>query len=99
MVARFHSLSTVGSESGGHVLIGAPDGFDVIELPEAEYLQFQGEPYEEEHFGEAIGAVWNAIEKYDPAVIGYQWDDSNPRIQLEPKGERGYIELRPVMKK
>ena len=76
-----------------------PEGFDVIELPESEYLQFQGEPYEEEHFGEAIGAVWNAIEKYDPAVIGYTWDDTNPRIQLEPKGERGYIELRPVVKK
>ena len=76
-----------------------PEGMDVIELPEAEYLQFQGEPYEEEKCGEAIGTVWNAIEKYDPAVIGYQWDRSNPRIQLEPKGERGYIELRPVVKK
>lgn len=76
-----------------------PEGFDVIELPEAEYLQFQGEPYEEEKYGEAIGAVCSAIEKYDPAVIGYTWDDTNPRIQLEPKGERGYIELRPVVKK
>lgn len=76
-----------------------PAGFDVIELPESEYLQFQGEPYEEEHFGEAISAVWSAIEKYDPSVIGYKWDEANPRIQLEPKGVRGYIELRPVVKK
>ena len=76
-----------------------PEGMDVIELPEADYLQFQGEPYEEEKYGEAIGAVCCAIEKYDPAVIGYKWDAANPRIQLEPKGERGYVELRPVVKK
>ena len=76
-----------------------PEGFDVIELPEAEYLQFQGEPYEEEHYGDAIGAVWRAMEKYDPSVIGYRWDDENPRIQLEPKGARGYIELRAVVRK
>ena len=25
--------------------------------------------------------------------IGYSWDESNPRIQLEPIGTRGYIEL------
>ena len=24
------------------------------------------------------------------------WDDSNHRIQLEPRGERGYIEMRAV---
>ena len=36
------------------------------------------------------------MEEYDPTVIGYQWDDENPRIQLEPRGERGYIELRAV---
>lgn len=76
-----------------------PEGFDVIDLPEAEYLQFQGEPYEEEHYGEAIGVVNSAMEKYDPSVIGYKWDESNPRIQLEPKGERGYIELKAIARK
>ncbi len=30
--------------------------------------------------------------------IGYEWDDTNPRIQLEPRGERGYMELVPVKK-
>ena len=29
----------------------------------------------------------------------YEWDDMNPRIQLEPRGDRGYIELMPVRKK
>ena len=57
---------------------------------------FQGEPFEEENFGSAIGQVWEAIKKFDPLTIGYAWDDSNPRIQLEPIGTRGYIELHPV---
>ena len=73
-----------------------PDGFDVIPLPEAEYLVFQGEPFEEETYCDAIDAVQSAMEKYDPALIGYRWDDDNPRMQLEPRGERGYIELRAV---
>ena len=73
-----------------------PDGFDVIELPKCKYLMFQGEPFEEENFEEAIRDIWGAIEKYDPSTIGYDWDKSNPRIQLEPIGTRGYIELLPV---
>ena len=35
---------------------------------------------------------------YNPSVIGYDWDDENTCIQLEPRGERGYIELRAVKK-
>ena len=73
-----------------------PEGFDIIELPKCKYIMFQGEPFEEENFGEAIQQVWHAIKKYDPRSIGYEWDDSNPRIQLEPIGTRGYIELHPV---
>ena len=75
-----------------------PEGFDVIRLPEAEYLMFQGQPFREEDYCEAIQAVQQAMDGYDPSVIGYQWDDGNPRIQLEPRGERGYIELRAVRK-
>ena len=73
-----------------------PEGFDVIELPKCKYVMFQGEPFEEEDFCEAIGEVWSAVKKYNPTAIGYKWDDSNPRIQLEPIGTRGYIELHPV---
>lgn len=78
----------------GDIMI--PEGFDVICLPQAEYLMFQGEPFREEDYCEAISAVQRAMEKYDPSVIGYQWDDQHPRIQLEPRGERGYMELRAV---
>ena len=73
-----------------------PEGFDIIELPKCKYMMFQGEPFAEEDFEEAIGQVWEAIKKYNPETIGYYWDDKNPRIQLEPRGERGYIEMRAV---
>lgn len=73
-----------------------PEGFDVIELPAAKYMMFQGEPFEEENYCQAIEEVWAAIEKYDPAAAGLTWDKSNPKIQLEPVGSRGYIELLPV---
>lgn len=73
-----------------------PEGFDVISLPSAEYLVFQGEPFREEDYCGAIAAVQRGMDQYDPSLIGYRWDDANPRIQLEPRGERGYIELRAV---
>lgn len=70
-----------------------PEGFDVIELSASKYMMFQGEPFAEEDYCQAIEQIWSAIQKYDPSVIGYSWDKSNPRIQLEPIGTRGYIEL------
>ena len=73
-----------------------PDGFDIIELPASKYLMFQGEPFKEEDYEQAITDIWESEKKYDPTVIGYQWDDSNPKIQLEPVGTRGYIELLPI---
>ena len=73
-----------------------PDGFDVITLPACEYLMFQGEPFAEEDYCEAITAVQQSMDKYNPSVIGYEWDSGNPRIQLEPIGERGYIELKAI---
>lgn len=76
-----------------------PEGFDVIDLPECDYLMFQGEPFREEDYCEAIAAVRTSIEKYSPEITGWEWDSENPAIQLEPRGERGYIELRAVKKK
>ena len=73
-----------------------PDGFDIIELPKCKYLMFQGEPFEEENFCEAIAQVCDAIKKYNPNINGFAWDNENPRIQLEPIGTRGYIELHPI---
>ena len=85
----------VASDYNGPV----PEGFNIVTLPSAEYLMFQGEPFKEEDYCDAISAVEQSMNRYDPTIIGYQWDDENPRIQLEPRGERGYIELRAVKRK
>ena len=82
----------VSSDYSGPV----PEGFDVIQLPAASYLMFQGEPFEEEDFCQAILMVQAAMERYDLSVIGLAPDPENPRIQLEPIGTRGYIEMLPV---
>lgn len=76
-----------------------PEGFEVIDLPAAKYLLFRGEPFAEENYEDAIREIWDAEKKYNPEFIGYEWDESNPRIQLEPRGDRGYIELVPVKSK
>ena len=88
-----------GVEVETDYLGAVPEGFDTIRLPEEEYLLFQRPPFREEDYCQAIRAVQQAIDKYDPTVVGYRWDDENPRIQLEPRGERGYIELRAVKKR
>lgn len=82
----------VALDYGGPV----PKGLDTVKLPAADFLMFQGEPFQEENYCEAIVAVQQAMNKYDPSVIGYKWCDANPRIQLEPVGKRGYIELRAI---
>lgn len=76
-----------------------PEGFDIITLPATDYLMFQGEPFKEEDYCDAINALQSSIKKYNPSVIGYQWDKTKPRIQLEPRGERGYIELKAIEEK
>lgn len=76
-----------------------PEGFDLISFPEAEYLAVQGEPFKEEDYAQAILSVQYSLEHYDPAIIGYEWDPENPRIQLEPRGERGYIELKAIKRR
>jgi len=76
-----------------------PEGFDIITLPTAKYLMFQGEAYLEEEYSQAITELQKAIDNYQPEAIGYEWDESNPRIQLEPIGTRGYIELKAIKNK
>ena len=74
-----------------------PEGFDVIELSACTMLLFQGDPYDEVRFDEAIEAVMEQIDTYDPSINNCQWaEKEGPRIQLEPQGYRGYIEARPV---
>jgi len=74
-----------------------PDGFDLIDMPPCKLLVFQGEPFDDDDFEEAIVSLWERIEKFNPEVYGFQYaDDLAPRMQLVPMGWRGYIEMRPV---
>jgi len=76
-----------------------PAGFELIELPAMDLMIFQGEPYDDSDFEEAIQDLWEVLERYNPAVVGYEWDgDDAYRFQLEPQGYRGYIEGKAVRK-
>ena len=75
-----------------------PTGYELIELPPCKMMVFQGEPYNEDDFMDAIGEVWKHIDKFNPTIYGYEWStESAPRFQLAPMGYRGYIEARPVI--
>ena len=74
-----------------------PEGFEIIDLPPCKMMVFQGEPYDDEKFEEAITDLWEVMKKYNPQIYGFEWaDDLAPRFQLSPQGYRGYIEGRPV---
>jgi len=74
-----------------------PEGFEIIDLEPCKMMVFQGEPYEDEDFEEAIEELWDVIKKYNPQLYGFQWaEEAAPAFQLEPQGYRGYIEARPV---
>ena len=90
------SVYVQGVELRADEPMAAPDEYEIISLLPATYLQFQGEPFAEEAYEEAIDEVWEAVKRYDPVRMGFAWDDQNPRLQLAPEGERGYIELMPV---
>jgi len=74
-----------------------PEGFDIIDLAPCKMMVFQGQPFDDEDFEEAISEIWEVIDKYDPSLYGFAWaDEKAPRFQLEPQGYRGYIEGKPV---
>ncbi|SIQ44943.1 AraC-type DNA-binding protein [Alkalispirochaeta americana] len=70
-----------------------PEGFEIIDLPACRMMVFQGEPYDDVHFEDAICSMQEQLKKFRPELYGYAWDKDNPRLQLEPQGWRGYIEL------
>lgn len=74
-----------------------PQDFEILELPACSMMIFQGPPFADEDFMEAISDLWAVMKTYDPTLYGYTWDDQiAPRFQMEPQGYRGYIEGRPV---
>ena len=75
-----------------------PEGFDVIDLEPCKLLVFQGEPYSEENFSEAIDQCMDSIRKFNPEVYGYRYaPEVAPKMQLAPMGWRGYIEMHPIV--
>ena len=76
---------------------GIPEGLDTIDLAPCKMMVFQGAPYDDAKFQEAIGNLWDVMKTYNPELYGFTWADADgPRFQLEPQGYRGYIEARPV---
>lgn len=74
-----------------------PDGFELIDLPPCKMMVFQGQPYDDEKYKQAIGELLEVMKNYNPELYGFSWaDEDGPRFQLEPMGYRGYIEARPV---
>lgn len=74
-----------------------PEGYEIVELPACKMMVFQGQPFEDEKFEEAINELWEVMKKYNPEIYGFKWADGDgPRFQLAPMGYRGYIEARPV---
>ncbi len=74
-----------------------PQGYEIIDLPACKMMVFQGQPYDEEKYGEAIEELWEVMKNYNPEIYGFKWaDEDGPRFQLAPMGYRGYIEARPV---
>lgn len=73
-----------------------PEGFELTVLPAGKLMVFNSETFFDEDYEDVITATWQAIAKYNPVTYGYEWDSEQPRFQLEPRGERGYIEARPI---
>jgi AraC-like DNA-binding protein len=74
-----------------------PAGYEIIDLKPCKMMIFQGQPYNDDDFQEAIGDLWTVMKTYNPELYGFAWaDEDAPRFQLEPLGYRGYIEGRPV---
>ena len=74
-----------------------PEGCDIIDLPACKMMVFQGQPYDDNRYEQAIHELWDVMKDYNPELYGFVWaDDAGPRFQLAPMGYRGYIEARPV---
>lgn len=91
------SVYTQGVEVPQDYAGEVPEGFDIIDLQPCSMMVFQGQPYDDDNFQEAIGKAWEVMKSYNPEVYGFKWTDEDaPRFQLAPMGYRGYIEARPV---
>ena len=97
LIKKGTSVYTQGVEVPADFNGEIPEGFEIIDLKPCKMMVFQGQPYDDDNFEEAIKEVWDAIDNYDPKIYGFTWaKEDGPRFQLAPMGYRGYIEARPV---
>lgn len=97
MVTPGTSVYAQGVEVAADFAGEIPAGCELIDLPACKMMIFQGPPYDDEDFEQAITDLWAVMQDYRPETYGFRWaDEDGPRIQLEPLGYRGYIEARPV---
>ena len=74
-----------------------PEGYEIIDLKPCKMMVFQGQPYDDANFEQAISDLWEVMKAYNPELYGFKWaDEDGPRFQMEPQGYRGYIEGKPV---
>jgi len=91
------SIYTQGVEVPLSYVGEVPEGFDLIDLKPCKMMIFQGQPFDDEKFDEAITQQWDTMKNYNPEIYGFKWaDEDGPKFQLSPMGYRGYIEARPV---
>ena len=91
------SVYAQGVEMSADYTGEVPEGFELINLRPCKMMVFQGPPFDDENFREAIGELWEVMKTYNPELYGFAWaDEDGPRFQLAPEGYRGYIEARPV---
>lgn len=97
MVTPGTSVYAQGVEVAADYAGEIPAGCELVDLPACKLMIFQGPPYDDEQFEQAITDLWTVMQDYRPETYGFRWaDEDGPRIQLEPLGYRGYIEARPV---
>ena len=46
-----------------------PEGFDCMELPDCKMMVFQGTPYQDEDFMDAVEIVWKQLETFRPGTL------------------------------
>ena len=60
-----------------------PEGFELIDLAPCKMMVFQGQPYDDDKFEEAISELWEIMKTYNPEIYAFAWaDEDAPRFQL-----------------
>lgn len=73
-----------------------PEGLEIIDAPECDYVKFCHPPYPEEMHEAVTEAVWNVSELWNPKENGREWDDTGNPVYEDDREDEGYMVLKPV---